>query len=187
MHTAAPDVETLRTAERLKYEDAYRLESYRMGEERRRRAAALIGALPHRGRLLDVGTGRGELLEDAERLGYEAQGTEVVEYLCNERVTWAEGRALPFEAGEFDVVTCFDVLEHVLPQDTAETLTELARVTGKVLLCSIATYSHVHQGVELHPNRRTAEGWVFMMQTYIPGAVLIEGGITQWWRWSKCK
>lgn len=68
--------------------------------------------------LLDIGTGQGALLEEAEALGYQAQGID----LCEPLVRKARARGLRVEcaraedldaAGRFDVVTMMDVIEHV--------------------------------------------------------------------------
>jgi cyclopropane fatty-acyl-phospholipid synthase-like methyltransferase len=65
-----------------------------MGERRKSRAAEIVKGLPV-GTLLDIGTGRGELLDIAEKLGFQAQGTEVVKFLLTERVKFAEAHSLP--------------------------------------------------------------------------------------------
>lgn len=171
-----------REAEYAKYDAAYRRDSYRMGQERYRRVQAVLRDLPFRGTLLDVGTGRGETLDIAEALGYDAQGTEVVEYLLTDRVRYAEAHALPFDDDAFELVTCFDVLEHLVPQDTQQVLHELRRVARRALILSIGAYSHQENGVEYHINARTPEGWRFMIQaTYGDSATLLQDGNNQWW------
>jgi 2-polyprenyl-3-methyl-5-hydroxy-6-metoxy-1,4-benzoquinol methylase len=69
-------------------------------------------------RLLDIGAGQGVLLEEARRIGYEAEGIDVCEALV--RKAQARGlsvacmRAEDLDAREcFDVVTMTDVIEHV--------------------------------------------------------------------------
>lgn len=46
----------------------------------------------------------------------------------------ARGSALPFGDGRFDVVTCLDVLEHVLPAERSSVLLELARVARRTVV-----------------------------------------------------
>lgn len=69
-------------------------------------------------RLLDVGTGIGILVQEAQRLGYEASGIEPSKKLQQDAVS----RGLPVVqgvlphreiTGPFDVVTIIDVIEHV--------------------------------------------------------------------------
>lgn len=46
----------------------------------------------------------------------------------------ARGSALPFADGRFEVVTCLDVLEHVLPAERSSVLMELARVARRTVV-----------------------------------------------------
>ena len=70
-------------------------------------------------RLLDVGFGRGDLLEEATRLGWQVSGTEVaIEATRNGRakgfdVFHGPLEDAPFEEERFDVVTAIEVVEHV--------------------------------------------------------------------------
>ncbi|MEA2171416.1 MAG: hypothetical protein QOF76_4716, partial [Solirubrobacteraceae bacterium] len=97
--------------------------------------------------LLDVGCGEGVLTHQwAQRLGdrrvvgidledpklaaeWERRAAPNLEY----RVMAAEG--LPFAAGEFDVATALEVLEHV--PDPEARRAELARVAGRALVVSV--------------------------------------------------
>jgi len=108
-----------RAAEHAKYVRAYALPGYRMHGDRLRNAQADIAALPVRGSLLDVGCGRGELLDYARERGFgPVMGTETVPALINPArgVRFAEGHDLPFADQSVDVVICNDVIEHVLPR-----------------------------------------------------------------------
>lgn len=71
-----------------------------------------------RPRLLDVGAGDGTLLEEAHRLGFDAQGIDH----CQSNVEAARARGLDVRLGAaedlgdraaFDAVTMMDILEHV--------------------------------------------------------------------------
>jgi len=74
--------------------------------------------------LLDVGCGEGFFLEYAEKY-YEAVGVDVSEYainrarkLCNKALLYVKDvTKLDLGARKFDVVTCFDVLEHLSQPD----------------------------------------------------------------------
>ncbi len=72
------------------------------------------------GRLLDVGCAMGFLLQVAVARGWQASGIEVSDYAA--RRAAADGRCVvhcgtlqdhPFQTGSFDVVSMFDVLEHL--------------------------------------------------------------------------
>lgn len=145
-----------RDAEIAKYEQCYRDPSYRMGQRRKAHIKASLAALTP-GSLLDVGTGRGETLELAKGFGFSpVLGTETVDYLCYDKnVVYAMGHALPFQDKAFDYVTMFDVMEHLLPEDTAPVCLELARVARKAVLLTVcnrhSSYEHVG---DLHINLR---------------------------------
>ena len=112
-----------------------------VGQEAARRAHArrklwllrtLPPRLPARGRLLDVGCAAGFFLAEA-RAHYEVQGVELSEWssaYARERLQLPvftgtlQQAALP--AGHFDVVTLWDVIEHV--PDPVPLLAEAARV-----------------------------------------------------------
>jgi SAM-dependent methyltransferase len=95
------------------------------------RARELVGG--RAGRLLDVGSGRGELLLAAREAGWEAVGLDPSPAFARHaaRHSGAEVRERPiercgFESGSFDVVIFAAVLEHVYNPD--ETVAEIARV-----------------------------------------------------------
>lgn len=149
---------TARTAEIAKYPTVYADPAYRMGDARRAAAERELHGLT--GSLLDVGCGRGEVLEIARRQGLgPVKGTEVVPALVGGDVVRAEAHALPFPDDAFDHVTCFDVLEHLTPADTEPVLRELARVARKTITVTAADYPHEWGGVDLHVNRRPYEEW----------------------------
>jgi ubiquinone/menaquinone biosynthesis C-methylase UbiE len=156
----------MRSAEIAKYIEAYRDPYYRMGVERQEAMArALVGLS---GSFLDVGCGRGEFLEMARRHGLApVRGTEVVPYLTGGDVVYAEAHALPFADGEFDIVSCVDVLEHLTPDDTVPVLQELRRVARRTLLLAAADYSSIWNGVELHVNARPYHEWESLIRTHV--------------------
>ena len=165
-----------RAAEVQKYRDVYaRHADYRMHDDRLRPVrAALIGLS---GSLLDVSCGRGELLTAAEQLGFgPVRGTEAVPALCDgERVIEAQIHALPFATASFDVVTCIDVLEHLLEDDIVPGLLELQRVTKSTLLLAAADYSAKWDGVEMHPSARPYPEWERLLRATLSGTVVWAG------------
>jgi ubiquinone/menaquinone biosynthesis C-methylase UbiE len=151
-----------RRAEHAKYERAYRQPRYRMKAERRADAVADLAALPVRGSYLDVGCGQGDMLDEALKLGFSlVKGTEIVTALIDgARVVRAEVHALPFPDKGFDVVTMFDVIEHLLPGDDELACRELARVARHhVILTANNRPSFNKAGDDLHINRRPYDEW----------------------------
>lgn len=156
-----------RQAEIGKYADAYQRPDYRMGAERMQNSMQAIHdwALGKGYRsFLDVGAGRGEILDwvrRSEEFDRLLAGTEVVEDLIrlDDRLEYAEAHALPYDDRFVDVVTCFDVLEHLLPGDVNRAIDELFRVARAVVIISAAADSQFQAGVEHHPSRRPLKEW----------------------------
>ena len=150
----------LRNAERDKYVEAYKHKTYAMNT-RKQQVRTLIEMGPCEGSYLDIGCGRGESLEMAFEAGYDKViGTEVVPALIKPpSIVHAWGHELPFDNDEFDFVTCFDVLEHVLPSDEIRVLQEIRRVAKDRVAFTISNKSCVYQGVELHINRLPYVVW----------------------------
>lgn len=161
-------------AEVRKYDAVYRLPEYRMGDARRRCAEDnlhSVGGFCHS--LLDVGCGRGEMVRYAQAHGWRAQGVEAVDYLTDgQNVLWGHAWDLPVADKSFDLVTLFDVIEHILPEDCDRTLAELARVAKKHLFITAANYSSQSLGVELHVNRLPYETWDQIFRAAFPGAAV---------------
>lgn len=149
-----------RASEVAKYERAYQDQNYALGDKRRAHIHRHLERI-ERGSLLDVSTGRGEVLHMAESLGHSpVHGTEAVAYLCGPRVSHALAHDLPFGDGQFDTVCMFDVMEHLLPEDTESVCNELRRVARKRVLLTVHNGPHRHRGVDLHINRRESyEAW----------------------------
>jgi 2-polyprenyl-3-methyl-5-hydroxy-6-metoxy-1,4-benzoquinol methylase len=109
-------------------------------------------------RLLDVGSGWGELLlacieHGADAVALEPDEAEVhiselllQSYGLDHRVTVGAGERLPFTDGSFDVVTCQQVLEHVADIDA--TVSEMVRVTrpGGSIFVSTPNYLFPYEG-----------------------------------------
>src|SRR5262245_38447034 len=162
-----------RTVEHAKYSRAYALPMYRMGGRRWTDALRNLADLPCRGSYLDVGCGRGETLTEAKRLGYgPICGVEVVPELTDGvRFILADGRLLPFADGAWDVVTLFDVVEHLLPGDDEAVCREVRRVARRhVLVTANNQASTLPDGTELHVNRRPYEEWAGLFAAWFAPA-----------------
>lgn len=115
-------------------------------EWERRRALLLAEARPGE-RVLDLGCGAGRFLTALREAGADPVGAEIAEAAAERaRATGVEVRlvepdgTLPFGHGEFDLVWCSEVLEHI--PDVGQALFEVRRVLkrgGRLL----ATVPHV--------------------------------------------
>lgn len=175
-----------RAAEHNKYVKAYQSPYYRMGDSRRHAIQQYLSELQPKGSLLDVGTGRGETLSLAASLGFSrVMGTEVVPALIdNERVIRAEVHSLPFADGEFDWVTMFDVMEHLIPGDDELAVRELCRVARCGVVVTIANFPSVKDGEVLHINLRPYEEWDSLLRGWCDNAEWLprHGSISEAWK-----
>jgi len=92
-------------------------------------------------RVLDAGCAKGFLVQQLRARGVEAFGIDISEYAISEVDDEVQDHCLvasltnPIE-GFYDLVTCFDVLEHMPPVDARVALDNLCRTTGRILLSS---------------------------------------------------
>lgn len=112
---------------------------------RARRLESLVGGKP--GRVLDVGCGRGLLLEQLRRRGWDVQGTELSEQsaayprdVLGIPVHIGDLVDLHFPSDHFDAVVLWHVLEHV--PDPAVVLAEVARILrpGGIFLVAVPNF-----------------------------------------------
>lgn len=178
-----------RQSELDKYPKAYSDSGYRMGNARMQAAEADLRLL-RPGSLLDVGCGRGEVLRLAEGMGFTVKGVEVVPALIDgERVVEGLAYALPFPDNSFDHVTMYDVMEHLLPEDSERVCRELQRVSRETVTLTVSNISHIHRGVEMHINRRPYADWDADFRRWFAGEVEWVRGrndISDTWRVRLC-
>ncbi len=171
-------LEEARRAEVSRYEAAYKNPAYKLGDRRRKHIKQHIARIP-KGSLLDVSTGRAETLQIARNLGHDpVMGTEAVPYLCNGKdIVHALVHDLPFADDSFDTVTMFDVMEHLVQEDTAAACRELARVARhRVLLTVCNKPSRFGSDGDLHINRRASyEVWHNELTTHFGRSVIRHG------------
>ena len=103
--------------------------------------------------LLDFGCGTGAHRPMLEQIGYRWRGINYREAMpsqvadmakSDERILFYNGRLLPFNNSEFDVVYSFQVFEHI--QNIASTFGEIRRVLkpGGALVGSVAYLEQIH-------------------------------------------
>ena len=150
------------TTEKWKYDKAYTLENYHLQGLRADVVKAEIEAMQPATHYLDVGCGRGESLQWARERGIYAVGTELVDAIIAENplITFADVCELPFENDAFDYVSCYDVLEHLVPGDEQAALDELGRVCkGLLIITTNDRPSFLPTGEDLHVNKRPRAAW----------------------------
>lgn len=157
------ELEKARKAEHKKYIRTYTSDRYRMKHQRMLDAVHDLKVLPVRGAYLDVSCGRGDMLVEAAKLGFAPTlGTEIVPKLIDgDRVRYGEVHSLPFGDKCFNVVTMFDVIEHLIPGDDELACSELKRMAKSHILITANNKESVSRpfGDVLHINRRTYPCW----------------------------
>jgi len=162
-----------RLAEQEKYVVCYKKQTYGMGHNRKDDCRRMLDSVKGE-TYLDVGCGRGEMLDYAEGLGYKVQGVEAVPYLTDgTRVVKADAHALPFANKSFDVVSMLDVIEHLLPGDDEAACRELARVARKHVILTASNKPSIcpDTGADLHINKRPYSEWDALFRDWFPGVV----------------
>jgi len=132
--------------------------------ERSGRADALVDGRPHGervisqltqhiqpGKLLDVGCGSGELMRQAQRLGWEVEGVELAPHLADA----ARKRGLAVKTGTledahypdatFDAATFLDVVEHL--EKPVDALVEIHRILrpGGILVMETPNWDSIYR------------------------------------------
>lgn len=112
--------------------------------------------------VLDVGCGHNEFVKAWRESKGQAQKWQAIgcDFACPSADTLALATALPFGADSYDLVTAFDVLEHLPEAEVMPALREMARV-ARWYCFSIATRPStiLWQGQNLHPTVRPLDWW----------------------------
>lgn len=108
--------------------------------------------------VVDVGCGHNEFAKELRGAGKHAVG---VDFACPGADIEAPADALPFGKLDFEVITAFDMLEHLRPEEVRPVLREFARVSRRFVF-SISYVPSVYQvkGETLHPTVKPEDWWI---------------------------
>lgn len=120
--------------------------------------------------LVDVGTGNGAFAREAAAKGIPSvAGVDFANLPSGENVRWCKAPAhdLPFADGEFEWLTSFDMMEHLIPEEVDAVLEEFRRV-ATVGWCLSISYRKSHTMLErdLHLTVRPKEWWIEKLNHY---------------------
>lgn len=97
---------------------------------------------------LDVGCALGFVVEALREIGLDAKGCDASSYAIEHPAAGARGQLvqasledrLPFDDARFELVSAFEVLEHLTPAAVPHALAELRRVTKGYLVATIPSF-----------------------------------------------
>ena len=111
--------------------------------------------------IVDFGCGRNNFVREMRKRGVDGLG---IDFAYTEADIVAPMHCVPVAGGIAEVVTSFDALEHLLPEDVDPVLAEMKRVARKggrfaFSICTRPSRITV-EGQNLHPTVRPIEWWV---------------------------
>lgn len=102
--------------------------------------------------LLDIGCGKGFFLKQLKDTGLDLFGCDIVDKDSSREYEYTKGNIekLPFVDKQFDIVTCFHTLEHIINLDKA--VAELKRITKKQLIIAVPCQRYFYYTLDEHVN-----------------------------------
>lgn len=175
------------------YDDCYRLGVYNPNNSigQWKNLVDLDGAYRFR-KGLDIGCGAGRGIKYAVDKGFDVYGCDVASHASvfwkelgiADRCTVAPMHDLPYRDGEFDLVLCMDVLEHIPEFDIEKSVSELERVGSYIYMVAISLVEE-HQPVggriTTHITLKPAEWWREVFQSVGIRISLNDVEKEHWW------
>ncbi len=110
--------------------------------------------------LLDVGCGYNEFVHEAKKRQPHIRAVGM-DFACPGADLIGDACSIPFQDKNFDLITSFDVLEHLRTEQVNIALAEMARVSCQFLLSICYCDSHYRwQGSTLHPTVQPESWWI---------------------------
>ena len=173
---AAPEI----SSEIEKYSRCYQDSSYRMGKRRLQRMKKDLDSVETTFSdfsLLDVGAGRGETVEYAKKLGFIATGIEIVPELCGGDIL--EGDIYSLEPDFAFIVTCYDMIEHLPPENLDKALDSLFNAARERVFLTISGNRAEKDGMTLHLSVFPLEFWENLIKDRCKDYVLTKAYVTE--------
>ncbi|MHC2995247.1 MAG: class I SAM-dependent methyltransferase [Candidatus Atribacteria bacterium] len=93
--------------------------------------------------ILEIGIGNGFLCSYLRQRGFKVTTLDIDEKLCPDVVSSV--LSMPFDAESFDLVACYEVLEHIPFDHFHKVLEEIRRVTKKYAILSLPDCARVYR------------------------------------------
>lgn len=156
-------LEERRKFERSRYEELNKAEPLYGAHNHGASARGLLMEIIRPQSVLDVGCGDNSFAKwISANAGINATGVDFADKRAD---VVAPAHRLPFNDGEFDWITSFDMLEHLWPDEIDETLAEWRRVAKSGILVSISYLPSEKKvdGGNLHRTIRPITWWVMKL------------------------
>ena len=159
--TATATIDQRRERERQKYLTLRARSDGSYGATNHGRRAIVQVLLRQPRFVVDFGCGSNAFIRELRRRGADGLGID----FADERADLiAPMHAVPLASGIADVMTSFDALEHLLPEDVEPVLAEMKRVAraGAAFVISVSTRPSriTANGENLHPTVRPRSWWL---------------------------
>jgi len=110
--------------------------------------------------ILDVGCGHNEFVKDMRNIRREIKSIGV-DFACPGADIMANAEDLPFKDKEWDLLTSFDMLEHVPEDEVDLVIEEFRRVSDRFFYnISLKRERKRVNGKNLHPTVKPSEWWI---------------------------
>jgi len=164
--TNQPDLESRRTHERSKYLALAEKGWYGKSNHGRHAYDLVRGFVPRPRFVVDFGCGRNTFIGHLRRLGLDGLG---IDFAFPEADLVTPMHRTTLAAGIADVVTSFDALEHLLPEEVDEVIAEMRRVAvprGRLVVrISCRPSTNLVGGEGLHPTVQPLRWWMDKLRT----------------------
>lgn len=128
---------------------------------------ACVPRIPRGCTIVDVGGGTYDFVKRLVESGHVKRGVvlDLAQAAVNHQLSMGveavcgSVNALPFADNEFDIVTSFDVLEHLEPEDIDNAISEICRVAKSLVMIAVSPVPCPHLGYELHRTIKSNDWW----------------------------
>ena len=143
-------------------------------------------------RILNVGCATGRTSEwlgefgEVESIEYDTECAEMARQFTGLPIRPGSAEALPYGDGSFDVVTAFDVLEHIPGKGDQVAALEMMRVCapGGLVLVTVPAFQELwseHDDVNQHCRRYRSEGITALFDGKNPKGLVLKSGYFNFW------
>lgn len=138
--------------------------------------------------IVDIGCGWNNFISSCKTISPHIKAIGV-DFACPGADVLADAKLLPFKNKVFDVLTCFDVLEHIIESDIDHVLKEFNRISSYFIFSiSYVPSKWKYNGLDLHLTVKQKDWWLdhishagaCNISSYYKGHYLIGG-----WRTSR--